>query len=256
MRVATNLKFLGTRGEIAARSRRHRRHSVLAVERGGGRVLVDCGADWRGRLARLRPDAIVLTHAHPDHVGGLADGAPCPVYASTATLHAIRGYPLADPRLIPPRRPTTICGLTFEAFPVEHSLRAPAVGYRVSAGGTTFFYAPDLLAIDEPAEALAGVALYVGDGASLMRPIVRSRGARRIGHASVRQQLEWCRRAGVRRVVVTHCGSQIVTGDARSVGRWVRDAGAALSIDATVAWDGMAIELPDRRARGRRRRQA
>ena len=62
--------------------------------------MLDCGADWLGRVARLRPSAIVLTHAHPDHAGGLADGAPCPVYATAETWGRIGRYPIAERRII------------------------------------------------------------------------------------------------------------------------------------------------------------
>jgi len=41
----------------------------------------------------------------------------------------------------------TVLGIEFEAFPVEHSLRAPAVGYRVTAGRRAIFYGPDLVSI-------------------------------------------------------------------------------------------------------------
>ena len=77
------LTFLGTRGEIEARSRRHRRHSALLVEHKNARIMIDCGADWLGRLDAIAPTAIVLTHAHLDHVGGLAHGVQCPIYATS-----------------------------------------------------------------------------------------------------------------------------------------------------------------------------
>jgi ribonuclease BN (tRNA processing enzyme) len=38
--------FLGTRGEIDARSRCHRRHASLLVLHRHRRVMIDCGADW------------------------------------------------------------------------------------------------------------------------------------------------------------------------------------------------------------------
>ncbi|HEY3185653.1 MAG TPA: hypothetical protein VGJ77_22605, partial [Gaiellaceae bacterium] len=68
--------------------------------------------------------------------------------------------------------------------PGQHSLRAPAVGYRIAAGTRTIFYAPDLVAIDEEDEARAGLDLYVGDGAAIARSIVRRDGTR-IGHSSI-----------------------------------------------------------------------
>src|SRR5690606_3412712 len=65
------LRFLGTRGEIEARTRAHRMHASLEVAYRGRSVMIDCGADWRARVWRLAPKAIVLTHAHPDHAAGL-----------------------------------------------------------------------------------------------------------------------------------------------------------------------------------------
>jgi hypothetical protein len=72
--------------------------------------------------------------------------------------------------------PFCIHDIVFEAFPVEHSLRAPAVGYRVTSGRTSISYVPDVVSIYEPHEALSSIRLYVGDGASLRRPIIRKKG--------------------------------------------------------------------------------
>jgi phosphoribosyl 1,2-cyclic phosphodiesterase len=153
-----HLHFLGTRGEIEVRTRQHRMHTTLLVWHRTGRVMIDCGLDWRRRVRRLRPDAIVLTHAHPDHAWGLKDGAPCPVFAPEQTWQTLQGCRVDDCRVLPLRKPERICGVTFEAFAVEHSLLAPAVGYRVSAGRACFFYVPDVVFIHERAAALKGGA--------------------------------------------------------------------------------------------------
>ena len=237
------LRFLGTRGEIEARTRRHWRHSSLLIGYGRREVMIDCGLDWLDRLARLRPAAVVVTHAHPDHAAGLRDGAPCPVYAPTETWSAIQPYPIADRRIVEPRRPLAVFAIEFEAFPVEHSLRAPAVGYRIMAGRAALFYAPDLVSIVEEKEALWGLDLYVGDGAAVRRSIVRRRDGRTIGHASIRAQLEWCASAGLRRAVFTHCGSEIVKGDARSIATSVRALGSEHGIEARIAHDGLELTL-------------
>lgn len=191
--------------------------------------MIDCGLDWRERLVRLRPGAIVLTHAHPDHAAGLRDGAPCPVYATEETWSAIGRYPIAKREVVEPRQPMLVLGIEFEAFPVEHSLRAPTVGYRVTAGRAVIFYAPDLVT--------------VGDGAAVTRSIVRRRNGRAIGHASIRAQLDWCARAGVPRAVFTHCGSEIVKGDARTTAATVRALGRECGVEARIVYDGLELAL-------------
>ena len=238
------LRFLGTRGEIEARTRAHRMHASLEVAYRGRSVMIDCGSDWRERVWRLAPRAIVLTHAHPDHAGGLVDGAPCPVWATEETWRALERYPVADRRVLRPRVATRIRGITFEAFPVVHSLIAPAVGLRITAGRARVFYVPDLVSIPDRAAALRDVDIYVGDGASLVRPLVRRRDGTLIGHVAVRTQLGWGAKEGVPRAIITHCGSQIVTADGRAVAARVRAMGEARGVRAEVARDGLEVRLP------------
>jgi ribonuclease BN (tRNA processing enzyme) len=235
------LIFLGTRGEIEARTRRHRMHSSLLVSYRNKRVMIDCGLDWLGKFERVRPTAIVLTHAHPDHAWGLKNGAPCPVYAPSKTWQTLPGCGVKDRRLIKERRPRNISGIMFEAFPVEHSILAPAVGYKISAGRARIFYAPDLIFIHDRAAALEGVQIYIGDGATLTRLFVRKRGKHLIGHASIRTQLTWCRKEGVRLAIISHCGSEIVTGDEPRLTAEIREMASELGLEARIAYDGMQL---------------
>jgi phosphoribosyl 1,2-cyclic phosphodiesterase len=237
------LTFLGTRGEIEARTRRHKMHTSLLVSFRTRRVMIDCGLDWLGKFERLRPDAIVLTHAHPDHAGGLRNGAPCPVHAPDKTWQTLTNCRVEDPHLIKERVPTKICGITFEAFPVEHSILAPAVGYWIRAGSACIFYGPDLLFIHNRAAALKDVLIYIGDGAAITRSFVRRRGERLIGHANVRTQLGWCAKEGVPLVIVSHCGSEIVTGNESKLARELQESAADRGIEAFIAYDGMKLEL-------------
>jgi phosphoribosyl 1,2-cyclic phosphodiesterase len=237
------LTFVGTRGEIEARTRRHRMHTSLLVSHRAARVMIDCGLDWLGKLERVNPSAIVITHAHPDHAWGLRNSAPCPVYAPQKTWQTLQHYMVKDRHLIQERTPTKICGITFEAFPVEHSILAPAVGYRVSVGRASIFYAPDLVFIHERAAALKDVQIYIGDGATVTRSFIRRRGKNLIGHAPVRTQLTWCQKEGVHRAIITHCGSEIVSGDERKIFANLRAIAAEGSVDVCIAYDGMKLTL-------------
>jgi phosphoribosyl 1,2-cyclic phosphodiesterase len=237
------LTFLGTRGGIKVRSRAHRRHSSLLVVSGGHRTMIDCGSDWLGRLDKIAPDAIIVTHAHPDHAFGLADGAPCPVYAPERTWRNLPDYPIADRRTVPLRKPISLGRLSWEAFPVVHSVRAPAVGYRVSGRTIDFFYVPDVVAIPERSEALQGALLYIGDGATIRRSMVRRHGEALFGHCSIRTQLGWCAKEGVDRAVFTHCGTEIVSGDGRRLGPEVGRLGRDVGVNARIARDGLTLRL-------------
>jgi phosphoribosyl 1,2-cyclic phosphodiesterase len=237
------LTFLGTRGEIDAHTRRHRMHTSLLVSYRGANVMIDAGLDWLGKLKRVDPSAIVLTHAHPDHAWGLKQGAPYPVFAPEKTWQELKHYPIKDRHVIKKRTPTKICGITFEAFPVEHSILSPAVGYRVSAGRTRIFYAPDLIFIHERSAALNGVQIYIGDGATVTRSFIRKRGRALIGHSPVRTQLTWCQKEGVPRAIITHCGSEIVMGNEPEISAKLCAIAAERGVKVRIAYDGMKVTL-------------
>jgi len=238
------LTFLGTRGEIDVRSRRHQRHSALLIEHENARIMIDCGLDWSGRIPKIAPTAIVLTHAHSDHAGGLAEGAPCPVYAPMRTLRLLHRFPIHDRRRMPLRKSMAIGGVIFKAYPVQHSIRAPAVGYRVSAKAGSFFYLPDVARLPNALAALCGVNIYIGDGATMRRSMVRKKNGVLIGHAAMTAQLGWCKKAGIRRAIFTHCGSPIVRGETRTQNAKIRQLGRESGIDARVACDGDRLSFP------------
>jgi phosphoribosyl 1,2-cyclic phosphodiesterase len=203
--------------------------------------MVDCGEDWIGHIGGIHPDAIFITHAHPDHAGGLRGGTDRPVYATGAAWQAMRNYEIKDRRIVQLRKQVEMGNLGFEAFSVVHSLRAPAVGYRIAAGRVAIFYVPDVIDIEDRAQALHRISVFVGDGASITRPLVRRHGDKLFGHTTVLEQLAWCHEAGVKRAIFTHCGSQIVRHEQAGLDLKLRAMGREKNLDAQFAYDGLQI---------------
>jgi hypothetical protein len=85
------------------------------------------------------------------------------------------------------------------------------------------------------------VQLYIGDGATVSHSFVRKRGERLIGHAQVRTQLGWCAKEGVSRAIITHCGSEIVTGNERQLAARIAAMAHELGVEARIARDGMKV---------------
>lgn len=240
------LKFIGTRGNITRRNKRHYNHSSLLVSHKGTKILIDCGADWLNavRDSKLNPHAIFITHAHPDHAAGLREGAPCPVFATQASWRIMKHYPIQERELVTPRQILSIGSLSVEAFVVEHSLNAPAVGYRVTSERAAFFYVPDLICIKQQKQALEGIDLYIGDGAIIKRTLLeRTRDHTQIGHTPIVKQLQWCAHEQVKRVIITHCGSEIVKHDETQMCALIAALGKQYGVKASLAHDGMIVRL-------------
>jgi len=239
-----HLVFLGTRGNTQLRTRRHYRHSAMMISCGRGRVMIDCGEDWRGRLTDLRPAGILITHAHPDHAWGIFEGAPCPVYASAETWQVLGDLPVSKKRTLTPYNSVRLEAITVEPFPVEHSLRCPALGFRITGDKAAIYYVPDVVAITNRHTALADVSVFIGDGATLSRPMVRRREGRLFGHTPIRTQLGWCQKEGVPEAIFTHCGTEIIAMDGHELATKLRTMGNERKVRAKIAYDGMTLTLP------------
>lgn len=237
------LTFLGTRGYIDPHTDRHGKHSSLQVSYYDTRLVIDCGEDWLGEVSSWKVQAIAVTHAHPDHAGGLREGAPCPVYATAESWQTMEDFAIEARQVVTLRAPFEVDGIRLEAFGVEHSTRAPAVGYRVTAGEVIIFYVPDVVWIRQREEALSGCRVYVGDGATMTRSMVRKSNDSLIGHTPVRTQLTWCQKMGVPRAIITHCGSEIVAGDPQEIEAELEKMARERDVEAQIAYDGWEVVL-------------
>jgi phosphoribosyl 1,2-cyclic phosphate phosphodiesterase len=130
------------------------------VEVDGVRILIDCGPDFRGQMLRVPDfraiDAVLITHIHYDHVGGIDDLRPfctfrdIPVYAEDYTgdllkqmfpycfaEHLYPGAPRIQVHAVRPGDPFRVSnrqGREVEVTPfrVMHG-KLPILGYRIGS---------------------------------------------------------------------------------------------------------------------------
>ncbi|HEV8232459.1 MAG TPA: MBL fold metallo-hydrolase, partial [Thermoanaerobaculia bacterium] len=186
------LHFYGTKGYVEESSRAHSGHSAFTIESDGFRLLCDFGENRKGLLKKIRPDAIFVSHAHPDHSWGLEEGTSAPVYASAITHELTAKFPIAERVVLEPGRRVRVGPFRLTSCPVVHSVRCPCIAARLEVSGRILIYSGDIVAFDRPDEILRGAEIYVGDGSTLKGSLVRRHpSGTLIGHTTVRAQLGW-----------------------------------------------------------------
>ncbi|MEJ2514635.1 MAG: MBL fold metallo-hydrolase [Gammaproteobacteria bacterium] len=112
------------------------RGNAALVESGDTCILLDCGLGLREtetRLGRLGKspadlDAVLVTHEHADHIGGVARLAARHSITVRCTVGTARGFrqrPPEDLQPISPHEAFEIGGLSVRPMPVPHDAREP-----------------------------------------------------------------------------------------------------------------------------------
>jgi phosphoribosyl 1,2-cyclic phosphate phosphodiesterase len=227
--------------------RNRRRRCSLLVESRGSVLLIDTSPDLREQLidARVRQiDAVLLTHAHADHLHGIDDlrminllmKRPIPIYADPRTMEQVEqrfGYVLkpalpdkllARPTLQPHEiaGPFTVAGMPVVPFVQDHGF-STTLGFRIGPLG----YSTDVTELDDNAfAALAGVELWIVD-CLRRRPHPT--------HSHLAKSLAWIERVRPRRAALTHMDQSFD----------YRELSAELPQGVEPGYDGLVLELPD-----------
>ncbi|MGE4569606.1 MAG: MBL fold metallo-hydrolase [Bacteroidales bacterium] len=231
--METELTFLGTgtsqgvpviacpcRVCASVDKRDHRLRASVWIRSKGLSVVIDAGPDFRYQMLRAGVsalDAILVTHAHRDHIAGLDDiraynyvqQKPMDIYAEPFVQEALRNdysyvfketkYPgIPEIRLhnIDPAHLFSVGVLQFQPIRVMH-MNLPVLGFRLNG----LAYITDASAISEAEmEKLNGLDVLV---------INALRKKEHISHFTLAQSLDVIKRVKPKRAYLTHLSHQI-----------------------------------------------
>lgn len=227
-------------------------NTCILVEAGATRLLVDCGATSLVALRRLgidpnTLDAVVVSHLHGDHFGGL------PFLLLDAQLVSRRARPLtlAGPpgfaeRLdqarevlfprsstIQPAYPLRIVELrereaaaigeaTVTPYPVAHFCAAPPFALRLEGGGRSLCYTGDTEWTPSLLEAAGGVDLLIAEAYFFDRKVKWH-----LDYATLARHLP---AMGARRVVLTHMSADMLARAGEAAGCELAEDGKVFEV--------------------------
>jgi ribonuclease BN (tRNA processing enzyme) len=229
------LIFLGTKGEIEEESSTHRFHSSLLITSGNTRLMIDFGKLRANSLDKVNPTALLITHAHPDHYAWTTEKVETTIRTwVTSETHDHGRYTPPKVHIFQPGTLHRTGPFYWSGYRVIHSIRCPAVGYKIKAEGKTFIYNPDLVAIIEREQILKNVDYYIGDGSSIRANLVRRRDDQLFGHARIGTQVKWCIEAGIKHIIFTHLGKETISKEVEFT---------VQNPELLLAYDGMEIDI-------------
>jgi len=230
------ISILGTRGMVEEFDAQHKMQSATIYDYRGRRLLIDFGETWKEEvLRRIRPDWILVTHAHPDHVLGLPEGIT--VYGSKEVKEKLDELNIE-----------TIVFDTVELGPykieridIAHSIKAPASSFRIITDRETIMHAGDILWPYDIKEYMkTPIDIYVGDGSTITRDLVRKKNEDRYGHASIKTQVRWCEKYSVKVAIFMHFGKEAIEMDERKLR--TKLARFSERVQIITAYDGFVYE--------------
>jgi ribonuclease BN (tRNA processing enzyme) len=236
--------------------------SGFVLEHGGARVVLDLGYGTLPRLLALLGtpaadgiDAVIVTHAHPDHMVdlhglmrarwfGRRSAPPVPLYAPEPVLARLISLEDDGADVVRgafewhslPAAPQQIGSLRLESVPLPHYL--PNAGVRLSAAGLAVAYTGDTGVDPGLAELGRGADLYIVDATDRwQRQAAPAEPPGAALNLTAREAGEAAAAAGARRLLLTHFWPDNDRQASRAA------AAAVFGGEVLIADEGLEVQL-------------
>lgn len=244
--TSSGVPVIGCDCEVCRSSDPHdkRLRTSLLLETSDTRILIDCGPDFRQQILPLpfkKIDAILLTHIHYDHVGGIDDVRPycklgdIDVFSNEHTCRGLRhnfpycftdelypGVPKLNLHTVTPHHPFRVGSVDVLPIEVMHDT-LPILGFRFGR----FAYITDMKTIaDSELPYLKGVETLVVNALRWEKP--------HHSHQLIQDAIDFSRCIGAKQTYLTHLTHYIGLHD---------EAEARLPEGFHFAYDGLRISV-------------
>jgi len=247
---SVEIEFLGTKGEISLSKRKHRHHSATLFRFDRKALLIDFGETFQGKDIPKEVGAIILTHTHLDHSGGLIGRTlDIPVFISPffkkSKYFKPQDWKNIKLKEFPLNKRFQILGVRILAVPILHSVDAQNVALFLKfPDGTKISYLTDVLGLRKEHRKYLRNSIYIGDGSSIEKRLVRrhKKTGQPIGHAKVEVQIRWASENLAKAVVFTHWSEEALEMGKRRLTSLFKELSRNYSIPVFIAEDGMKFD--------------
>ncbi|MFH1643819.1 MAG: MBL fold metallo-hydrolase [bacterium] len=228
------IKFLGTGPNnpiTDKKGKSNRLQSSVLITHGDIKIMIDCTPSVQKQLKKIKPDYLLITHAHRDAAGGLRLIKNIKLLTTQKLYSELeKRYPVKQLQFVNISKIHKIDGFKIECFEVEHAKDFTTYGYRISFAGKKIVYASDFKIIPKKNEKyFKNTDVAIVDGAGWNFTV--------FGHQSIKGFLTLCKNWKIKKIYFTQIGRRVPNHEK------AQKEIQKINKKAFLAWDGLALKI-------------